>query len=321
MCHKTFTAGTVVPPAPLNLEISPNTSDTPATTPEGDLSEDQIDEILLGHAPTFTPKVSQHQSAIAPAGADRPLSDPAATKEVGPASEWGEGITFEPGEFRKGMGLLAVIFVSLSIVGNVLALEGDILEINLLYQSQAGRGSDRLMGSELMVLFSAAGAVLSLVSNVGSVIVVSVWIYQAHMNLDAMGVYGRKITPGWAVGWFFVPVANLFKPLEAMRQLWKGSDPTPRQQSWKRNPSSALLGWWWAFWLFANLVSNLSFNAYALAMQTRKVEDYHQAAGVSIVASAFWILAGVLLIVIIWSIDSRQAKKYRLLREGEAGLS
>lgn len=44
-----------------------------------------------------------------------------------------------------------------------------------------------------------------------SVVFVSMWIYRAHANLFAAGYQGLEYTPGWSVGWFFVPIASLFR--------------------------------------------------------------------------------------------------------------
>src|SRR3546814_11195073 len=49
-----------------------------------------------------------------------------------------------------------------------------------------------------------------------------------------------------SVGWFFVPIANLWMPFQAMRQLSKAS---AKPGDWEAAYTSALLAWWWLFWL------------------------------------------------------------------------
>jgi hypothetical protein len=49
-------------------------------------------------------------------------------------------------------------------------------------------------------------------------VLVGVWIYRANANAHALGG-DLSVSPGWAVGWFFVPIACLFKPYLAMRRL------------------------------------------------------------------------------------------------------
>jgi len=82
-----------------------------------------------------------------------------------------------------------------------------------------------------------------------TIVVWLIWQHQATANLWARGHTGLRITPGWAVGWWFVPFANLGMPLVAMRELDRRSsaDGVPRK-------ASPLLGWWWAAWLTSSLV-------------------------------------------------------------------
>ena len=65
------------------------------------------------------------------------------------------------------------------------------------------------------------------------------------------------ITPGWAVGWHFVPFASLVKPFHAVVEIWKVSaNPNdPESVLWPET----LLRSWWALWLIANIGANISF--------------------------------------------------------------
>ena len=63
-------------------------------------------------------------------------------------------------------------------------------------------------------------------------------------------------TPGWSIGWYFMPIANLWKPYQAMKEIWKASS---NPKSWNSQPASALLPWWWFFWIVSNMFANASF--------------------------------------------------------------
>lgn len=54
----------------------------------------------------------------------------------------------------------------------------------------------------------AATGVLNVLAVVAAGIAVLRWIYRASRNAHAFGP-AMTVTPGWAVGWFFVPIANL----------------------------------------------------------------------------------------------------------------
>ena len=59
----------------------------------------------------------------------------------------------------------------------------------------------------------------------GTVVAFCFWVYSAHANLRWLRVSGLEYTPGWAVGWFFVPIMLLFRPCQVMFEIWKASDP------------------------------------------------------------------------------------------------
>ncbi len=80
----------------------------------------------------------------------------------------------------------------------------------------------------------------------GAAVAVLLWIHRANSNARALGATNMKFTPGWAVGWYFVPVAWFWKPYQAMREIWQASaDPA----NWERQWAPPLLGWWWALWI------------------------------------------------------------------------
>jgi len=46
-----------------------------------------------------------------------------------------------------------------------------------------------------------------------------------------------EYTPGWSVGWFFVPLYNFYKPYRAITELYLASDPDGGHYSWQGGPS------------------------------------------------------------------------------------
>jgi hypothetical protein len=81
------------------------------------------------------------------------------------------------------------------------------------------------------------------------------WIHRLNANGHLLSDEVR-ISPRWNVGWFFVPLANLFKPFEGLAQTWRAS------QVWKTDAASdvpTVMRWWWGFWLVYTIVSNVAF--------------------------------------------------------------
>jgi hypothetical protein len=80
----------------------------------------------------------------------------------------------------------------------------------------------------------------------GVIVVFATWTYRMNANIHALGSNNLRFTPGWAVGWYFVPIANLWKPYQVVRELWLASN---NPAGWQTDRSSKLLSWWWTTWL------------------------------------------------------------------------
>ncbi len=79
---------------------------------------------------------------------------------------------------------------------------------------------------EVLAFYSLGELALWLVLLLGAV-PVSLWAWRAHANLHEGGVSGLNFSPAWAVGSFYVPVANLWVPFQAMRELVNRSQGEP----------------------------------------------------------------------------------------------
>jgi hypothetical protein len=85
-------------------------------------------------------------------------------------------------------------------------------------------------------------------------IVFGTWINRAHHNVRGFGAEAMTITPGWAVGYFFVPILNLFRPYKAMSELWRASQSP---ENWVSN-STGLVPLWWTLWILNFILSRIS---------------------------------------------------------------
>lgn len=134
-------------------------------------------------------------------------------------------------------------------------------------------------------MVAAVVAVLFVLSFFGCVIVTAMWLHRANANLHAAGIE-MVFSPSWAWGWYFVPIANLFKPYQAMREIWNESHRTP--DSFAGNEDS-LLQTWWGCWIVGNILSNVSTRLGSIAPgNSFVVVDLFEAVALS--AAAFLLL-------------------------------
>ncbi len=131
------------------------------------------------------------------------------------------------------------------------------------------------------------------------------WMHRVSRNLGPLQAKEWRFTPRWAVIWWFVPVMQLIRPYEVVREIWRGS----REEA--PGPSWALLPWWWAVWLAANAMAFVNsgsiFRGDELGM--RITADLVPLARLSLMLAAV-----VLAFVMVRRITVLQDEKYRGLQ-------
>ena len=172
------------------------------------------------------------------------------TDTIAPASESAASA------FRDPAALSRITIVSLAVhLGSTLLMLA--LTIGLMGQL-AGLPGDAVPTPESPyagadATFYTLAAVLQLAVFIINGIVVLVWIYRMSRNAHALA-RGLEGAPGWAVGWYFIPIGNFWKPFEAMSQVWRASTGG---NAWPSEPSPPLLGVWWSLWLINRLVGGI----------------------------------------------------------------
>jgi len=89
-------------------------------------------------------------------------------------------------------------------------------------------------------------------------IVYLVWIYRASANLWSLPDVGERLRPGWAVGGYLIPLANLVMPYLGMRNLTA--------------PVHGGAGSWWALVLIGEACSRAGNHIGERATSTSGVE-------------------------------------------------
>ena len=133
-------------------------------------------------------------------------------------------------------------------------------------------------------------AVAGLLAYTVSAVFIGMWIYRAHASLSAAGLEGLEFSPGWSVGWFFVPIMSLFKPFQAMKELWNASCYASDHLN---EDAPSLLTGWWATFLLGNFLANFGARI-------------GNANGVTMLSAVVMITSAVLLLQIIKRVGEAQ---------------
>ena len=186
--------------------------------------------------------------------------------------------------------MLATIAIALAVLT---ACASDVVGL-----ATAGDGSDGV------VWLSAGLGLCQFGAAVLGAIFVCVWMHCAASNLRVFGHRGLQFTPAGAAGWWFVPFANLVKPYQAMREIVGRSEPSSLSDGYWSTSSSGTVSIGWGAWIASNVIANVSM----------RIDDPGTSAGVSLVSSMCWAVAGVLLVTTMRHVEASQDECDRRLR-------
>jgi hypothetical protein len=79
-----------------------------------------------------------------------------------------------------------------------------------------------------------------------SIVVWCLWQRRVHAALSSRAMPFEFGPNAW--GWFFVPILFLYKPYQAVVELYR--------RAADRVSTPPLLAWWWALWILGNLMTN-----------------------------------------------------------------
>ena len=140
----------------------------------------------------------------------------------------------------SGLTKFLKFFLILGAVLGAVAVLSGVMQETLLRRSYTEAEGNANDARESIVKISQVALLLF------TAVIFGWWIFRANRNVRALGANGLKIAPGWAVGCFFVPIICLWKPYQAMKELWRASQ---NPFTWQDIPASRILPGWWTLWI------------------------------------------------------------------------
>lgn len=174
-------------------------------------------------------------------------------------------------------------------------------ELELLKSATGGQGISDAAAAVNDSRQAFIGLVYFVLSVSGFVVLLR-WISRANRNARALGASDMRFTPGWSVGWFFVPIMNLFRPYQVVRELLNVSGRLA-EQGGVRYEVSLPIGLWWMLWILSGLVDQMSLR---MTLRAADIQDLIYADWVSIIGSLVGIPALLLAVTIVSEIQGLQ---------------
>ncbi|MGE4183207.1 MAG: DUF4328 domain-containing protein [Limisphaerales bacterium] len=142
------------------------------------------------------------------------------------------------------------------------------------------------------------------------------WTYLANRNARGLGATGMQFTPAWAVGWYFIPFATLWKPYQALKETFKASHPD-FVENWREAPHPTILSLWWALWLMANFIGQAVLRT---ALRAETIEELLVSSWITFLSDGLDLPLGVVVLVIVRKLQSWQSDKRQRIGRARSSL-
>ena len=128
------------------------------------------------------------------------------------------------------------------------------------------------------------------------------FIYFSNSNSRSFGAKGMQFTPGWSIGYYFIPYLNLYKPYRAMKEIWKTSK---NPQNWEILKTPSLFPQWWTLWIISALLGNMSFR---LSMKAEELNELFVSSTLTLASDLVKIPLSLIAIKMVSQIFEMQMK-------------
>lgn len=226
-----------------------------------------------------------------------------------------EDTPFRPLERRARW---AVALLALALLADLVAVVSGVTERGLLTRIADGEivSDDEVAASDLR---QGVVAIVQGLLYIAAAVAFLAWFFRAYTNLEILGVQGLRYGRRWAVGAWFVPFLNLFRPKQIANDIWRGSDPAAPEKVYAgAGPVPGLFAFWWA----AFLVTGFLYNAASRAdLRADGADELLAANGLWLAADVTSIVATPLAIAVVRRTTSRQEARAAALEVPRAELS
>ncbi|MDQ3073123.1 MAG: DUF4328 domain-containing protein [Bacteroidota bacterium] len=123
------------------------------------------------------------------------------------------------------------------------------------------------------------------------------WFRRAYFNLHQKVSHLRH-NEGWAAGSWFVPIINLYRPYQIMRELYEETEEflTEKRISFNPNFNTNYLGWWWTLWIISGIAGHVVLK---LSLRAESIDELIIATDSSMISNIISIPLALIAVKVI----------------------
>lgn len=158
-------------------------------------------------------------------------------------------------------------------------------------------------------------AILYLIAYITSIVTFIKWFRRAYYNLHLKISY-LSHREDWAVGSWFVPIVNLYRPYQIMKEIYQETRELLLKNgiSLNQNLSNANLIFWWALWLLNNFVGQFVFR---LGMKAESLDEMITSTLAYMIANIIGIPLALITIKVIKDYATNEPLLYKIVKDDD----
>lgn len=151
-------------------------------------------------------------------------------------------------------------------------------------------------------------------ANIACIVLFILWFRRAYANLNRAGLHATSETDVWVFWAFVVPIVNLYRPYQMMKETWNKTLQSNKtlNENYNIDRGAAFIGLWWAWFFLSRIVNQISVR---MGFSVETVEDYILSSNFDIFTSVFDILGVFITIFMIKRISSVENDMLKLIEQ------
>lgn len=212
---------------------------------------------------------------------------------------------------QRAKNAMSVLWIVLGM--EIISLISNYFQYDLLHRAKNGAQITSLEVAANDIRVNIVTVVYAIVYIVCVVMFIQ-WFRRAYYNLHVK-VPNLLFTDGWAAGSWFVPIINLYRPYQIMRELHEETiDLCEKKEVSSRGLSTDLLGWWWFCWLVSTTLGRV---VNRISMDAESISQLENGTIAGMIHNFFSIPLTLLILKIIYDYSKVEPILFDLKEEEE----
>ena len=145
------------------------------------------------------------------------------------------------------------------------------------------------------------------------------WLYRVRVNVRALGMRKMRYRREWTLLGFLIPILNLHRPYQVVREIWQASDPeTGGPVGWKAVRTPRMLAYWWLLLL---VYLGLEILAWVIFDPSAPLATRQSAYAIKLVADVSAAVSASLAYFVVSGITDAQEAKHAAWGRADPGAS